>query len=555
MLPNVFVNVQDSLQALPVSNANTQVKIGVCSDGIVGQIYSITDTGTLTTTLGQGPLVEAAAIALDAAQGGQVICLPINPSSPGSAGSVTHTGTGTGTITVTVAPRVPIQAKITTGGALGTMAVAFSINGGAYGAPVVSTASSYAVLVPGTLTTLTFSNQTYTLNDVWTISTVGVITVVGSGTAGWVTQVSSPLDNYAAVINIVGAGALGVGTFTYSLDGNNTPGGQTLIPGGGAYAIPNSGVVVTFSGTFVALDTYAFATTTAGFVAGDVSTAGAIALASPISWNFMHLVGEASTAAGAATIGGTLDSLMTTAFMSFLFVFAVLEVPCVEIDTTILTAFANFVSYRVSPCVGYMALQSPLASSRVEKRNTAWAYTGRLGFIPPGESAGWVGRGPLPRVKGLYNNFGSSTWDPTALDAGRFTTARTIQNEAGYFITRGNMMSPSGSQFARVQDRRVMDVACAIVRQSELPYLEGSVRVDPATGYIDPRDASAFEGVVNTALSNGLVATNNASGAVAAVNRNVNLLNTNNLPVAVSITKRVTLETITNNIGFANPAI
>jgi hypothetical protein len=101
----------------------------------------------------------------------------------------------------------------------------------------------------------------------------------------------------------------------------------------------------------------------------------------------------------------------------------------------------------------------------------------------------------------------------------------------------------------------VMDVACAIVRSAELPYLEGSMRVDPTTGFVDPRDASAFEGTVNTALSNGLVATNNASGATAAVNRNVNILNTNNLPVAVSIVKRVTLESITNNIGFANPAV
>jgi hypothetical protein len=553
MLPNVNFNVQDNLQALPVANANSQIKVGVCSDGIVGQVYQVSTTATLTASLGQGPLVEATAIVLDAA-GGPVLCLPINPSSFGTASSVTHTGTGTGTVTVSEAPRVPVQLKIILGGASGTYTYALSVNGSVYGPTITSAAGANTVPVPGTLTTLTLSDQTYTTGAVWTISVLGVITLVGTGTVGWVTQQSSPLDTYAAVVNIVAAGGLGAGQFQYSMDGNNTTSGTILIPSGAAYAIPNTGVVVTFGGTFTALDAYSFATTTAGFNASDVSAAGAVAIASPISWNWLHLVGEASNSSGAVTIGGTLDTLMTTAFMAYIFVFAILEVPDVEIDTTILTNFVNFVSYRVSAAVGYCALQSPLATSRVEKRNIAWPYAGRLGLIPPGESAGWVGRGALPRVLALYPNFGSTVWDPTALDAGRFTTGRTIQDEAGFFMTRGNMMAPQGSQFARVQDRRVMDVACAITRAAELPYLEGNMRVDPTTGFIDPRDASGFEGVVNTALKNSLVNTKNASGASVAVDRTTDILDTNNLPVAVSIVKLVTLEQITNNIGFSNPA-
>jgi hypothetical protein len=97
-------------------------------------------------------------------------------------------------------------------------------------------------------------------------------------------------------------------------------------------------------------------------------------------------------------------------------------------------------------------------------------------------------------------------------------------------------------------------VACAITRAAELPYLEGNMRVDPTTGFIDPRDASGFEGVVNNALKNSLVRTKNASGASVAVDRTTDILDTNNLPVAVSIVKLVTLEQITNNIGFSNPA-
>ena len=45
------------------------------------------------------------------------------------------------------------------------------------------------------------------------------------------------------------------------------------IPGSGKYAIPGTGLVLTFASTFVALDTYAFLAVTAGFTTSDVNAA------------------------------------------------------------------------------------------------------------------------------------------------------------------------------------------------------------------------------------------------------------------------------------------
>lgn len=552
MIPNVTITVQDGgLAQLPASSANTQIKVGVCSDGIVGTIYSFSDLGTLQTTLGQGPLVEAAALVL-AAAGGPVLCLPINPSSAGAASSVTHTGTGAGTVAVSFAPRQTIQLKITTGGVGGVFAFAISINGGAYGTPVLSTAGTFTYAVPGTLTTLTITDHTYTLSDVWTVSTLGAVTVSGAGTAGWITQASSPLDAYDVQVSVDVAGGLGAGQFEVSMDGGTTKSGAILIPSGGLYQPPNTGVVLTFASTFVAGDTYSFTTTTAGYNGTDVTNACTVALGSAVAWGFLSLVGAASNSAGAATIAGVLDTQMTLAFLAYLFVFAEMECPIVEVDATIVTAFANFVSIRVGVGCGDLAIQSPI-SGRVFRRNVNWAHAARLSAIIPSEDPGYVARGPLNNVVGIYPNFGSSTWDPTTLDGGRFVTARTFPGVPGYFITNGNMMAGPGSDFNLVQRIRVMNLACQVTRAAELPYLNGSFRVDPTTGFIDERDAKSFEGKVNAKLSAALVPAQ-ASAATATISRNTNLLSTSTLPVTVSIVPLFTAKKIATTIGFSNPA-
>ena len=70
-LPDATITIQDGqLGQVPASVANASVKIGVCSDGLVGTIYSANDNGTAAAALGQGPLLDAAAarVAIRAAE-------------------------------------------------------------------------------------------------------------------------------------------------------------------------------------------------------------------------------------------------------------------------------------------------------------------------------------------------------------------------------------------------------------------------------------------------------------------------------------------------------
>src|SRR5690606_39784368 len=60
----------------PADISGIQAKIGVCSKGTPNMVYSFGTRDALVEALGAGPLVEDAAIALDA--GGPVICVPAN---------------------------------------------------------------------------------------------------------------------------------------------------------------------------------------------------------------------------------------------------------------------------------------------------------------------------------------------------------------------------------------------------------------------------------------------------------------------------------------------
>jgi Protein of unknown function (DUF2586) len=556
-LPDVTITIQDgALGQVPASVANAQAKVGICSAGIVGTVYSFSDIGVAQQTLGQGPLVDAIAHTLSVA-GGPVYAIPANPSAVGVASAVTHTGPGSGTVTAATAALSPAQTvalKIVTGGTNGTMTFQVSLGGGAYGAVTASVGGTFAYLVPGTLTTVTFAAATtWQTTDVYTVDTLGGITLTGAGPAASnVTQVSSPLDAYSVIVTITTAGALGTAVFTYSVDGGNSVSGQIATPtGAGKYAIANTGVVMTFAGTFTAGDTYSWTTTAAGFSTSDLTTSLTALRANVAEWGFVHVVATWANAAGAAAASAIVDTQMSTAETQFRYVFGAVECPTTESDSTVATAFASFASARVMVCAGDVGAVSPI-NGRILRRNCAWIVTAHLAGIQAGEDAAFVGsRNPIKNVASLYRDEAKTPF----LDAQRFTTMRTFPGRAGYYITNGNMMAAGGSDFNLVQRRRVMDVACRITRQAELPYLNGSVRINPTNGTIDERDAQAFEAKVNSQLKSGVVATGDASSSSVVVNRSANILSTSTLPVTVRITPLGYMKFISNNIGFTNPAI
>lgn len=519
--------------------------LGVCSKGTPNTVYGIGDSQTASNTLGVGTLVENVADTVGVA--GACYAVPVTPSTTGTAGSTTHTGTGTATVVGAGMPLYQILAKITTAGALGTMRVAFSVNGGAYGTPVLSTVSTFSTLVAGTLTTLTFADQTYTLNDVWTITTAGVITVSGAGTAGWVTQASSPADVYDVLVVIQDAGALGAATFKYSLDGGNSYSSKITVPGGGTYVIPGAGVMLTFSGTFVAADTYEFTTTTAGFGTTDVGAALTALANGPQQWFGFHVAGQGASAAAAASMAATVSSALTAMEVAYRYVMGIVECPQTEGDSTIEAAFASFASSRVMVTCTDVLHESSLTRGRTLRRNIGLAIATRLADTQPSEDPGHVGGGALTNVTHIYRDEAATP----GLGLNRFCVGTTVPTKVGYFCDAGNMMAQVGSDFSNVGNRRVMDIACSTSIAVLIDYCNGDVQANDDGTIFDP-EATKIEDSLKGALGNRLLRKSppQASAVDAVVNRTNNVISTQNLQVTVKVRPKALLRTISLTIGY-----
>lgn len=562
-LPEVTMTVLDGgLGLTSASSAKTLAKVGVCSKGVPGSRYSHADVQQLQKDLGVGPLVEAQALNLSLA-GGTVITCVANPSVLGTASAVVKSGVGAGTVAVGFGPTQAIAIVITTTGAQGVAKFTWAVGGGTPSAPVLVPANGGPFTVPGTLCQLTFNDHagTFDAADAWTIDTKGVVTPGGGNAgAGTIAQACSPVDAYSVLITIGTAGGLGVGAFQYSLDAKADPStgalvpqtqsAQITIPGSGVYVVPGTGLVLTMANAFTLDNVYSFTTTGPSCTNQDLQAA-IVALLGDASKDFegVHLVATPANAAAAATLAALADTEATAAFNAYRFCYFITECPTTESDATILAAFNQFTSVRVSVCAGDVDMLSPI-SSRVARRNCAWAEAVRVTSVEVGEDLANVGRGSLAGVKAIYRD---ERLTP-ALDAAGFTTTRTIIGAQGYFLTNGRVMAARGSDFIYMHNRRVMDLGCKITRAAELPYLNGDVRTN-ALGFIDERDAQAFENRVGEQLSDALVATGQASQATVVVNRAVNILSTNTQPVSVKIRPKAYFKEIDNAIGFSNPAI
>lgn len=552
--PQVTQSFTDgALGVLGPSTKNVQALVGVCSAGVPLSINSFGgDTKAMSTALGRGAVVECAAQALKA---GPVLVVPVVPSVVSSIGAVTQVGSGTGTVTVTKAMDRTINVKIVLGGAVGVATYQVQIGTAAYG-PVTLTAAS--ARVPGApLVVLQFAAGTYVAADVYAIALTGVITRTGTGTATLLNNTTfEALDRFDLQTRIATAGTLGTGVFQYSLDGGDNFSPNTLIPGSGVYVIPNSGIQLTFSGTFVATDVYSATITGPSCANQDVVDALNALKVDPRTWFMVHVVVTPTSAANAASLAAAVDAILAAMEGVFRYVGGLTECPQdsdiggSNTDATAITAFASYGNTRMSVAIGDLELTS-LLTGRSERRNVAWPYGARLASIAPGEDAGWIGRGPLPGVSSLKRDEAATP----GLNDQRFVTATTMIGKQGFYITEPKTMAPTGSDFYLMQFRRVIDIVATTARAALLFYLGKSVRVDKVTGFIDPKDADAIEAKVLAQIKAAVVATGDASDATFKLNRQVNLLSTSTQPTTTRVIPLAYLKQIQNDLGFVNPAL
>jgi hypothetical protein len=391
--------------------------------------------------------------------------------------------------------------------------------------------------------------------------TWGAVTHVGTSTTT-LTLTGAPLDGYSLLVTIVTGNALvssGLVTFTYSLDGGNTTSALISLPAGGTYAIPGTGTTLNFTLAFtaVAADTFTAAATAPSYSGTDLTNAINALLTNPLVWGFVHIVGSPSSAAASATLVATVDTLLASAATQFRYAFAVMD--CAkDTDANILTAFAAVSSKRVLMGAGTAFLTSSI-SGLIRERSAGWLAAARCAQVSIHEDLGRVATGPVIGIPAVVAGGASGLVRDEqvtpALDAARLMTLRTIIGKQGFYITNGNMVAPTGSDFGLVQRRRVMDVACSTSRQGLLQYLNDSVRVNSGTGLILESEAQSIEAYVGGLLNTALVAAGHASAAFIHIDRTHNILSDSTMPVTVSVVPLGYLKAISESIGFVNPAL
>ncbi len=579
-LPGVRLNVLNGqLGFVPDSTAQSLIYLGCSPLGAENVLGFYGSQAGLTTALDAGELAEAAAYELSVS-GGPVGVMTLPPSVRGGLSAVTHEGTGAMTLAVSAAPHKAITITCTTAGALGTAAFTFQVGSGAVSSPVTSAAgwSSTGYRVPGTYTLLVFTAGSYVTvgtADTYLVSVLGVVThPTGAGPAV-PTQTSSPIDWYAPVITVTTAGALATSQFTYSLDGTeaNTS-GAILTTAGGTYALPNTGIVLTFTGTAVADDTYSFSAAGPTYSNAELVTALTALQTTYLSssYSLACIIGNLASGAAWVTQCASLESSALTLFGSGLYIRFINGAPTTgtitgnagsvtvnsaSTDSALLTSRLSVSAPHVAACAGDETLVSPL-SGLSYRRNASWAASARAASVEASQNIGAVEDGAVSGVTYLYRD---ETVTP-ALDAVGFITMRSFPGSVssgtgltGYYITNGHTMDTVVSDYYPLTNARVIDLACTIARAAGLPFVNTKIPTTTRSGnvgVITERKAQQIENVVEGKLLNGLVNTEpqEAVNASVQVDRENNVLATAQVNMTVGVQPYAYAETVYINIGL-----
>lgn len=388
--------------------------------------------------------------------------------------------------------------------------------------------------------------------------TVGAVARVGTSPLPGLATTGAPRDKYDVIAVIVTGGAVATASFKISFDGGANYSEALATAASVTAFVASTGLTLTFvAGTYVAGDTYTFATVAPTYSSSDLNTAIDALLADARDVAFIHVVGTVGGADDAAKITNfvalcsAVATKMATAEAAKRWEFAIMEAPEIAEGAWAASAVWNaFASAYVSPALGRIVISSQV-SSRDANRSLATSYASRLSRTPVQEHPGRTARGALPGILSMSRDERSTPGG----DAARFTTARTFPGQQGFYLTNGRMAAAAGSDFVKVMNRRVINKACRVANAALFTFLNTSVRVNAEDGTIFEADARTIEAFVTGTLEAELVSTGNASSALCTVNRAANILSTETLPCTIRIVPVGYTSFITADVGLLNPAL
>ncbi len=409
-----------------------------------------------------------------------------------------------------------------------------------------------------------------TYNAGTTLTVASSISPGASNGIDFAIATSTPKDDYDVQIRITTGGLVAATKFQYSLDGGKTF--SEILQAAASVALGNSGITAAFQTgvtNFVAGATYGVLTPiTARAAYVDATGLGAALdalLASPLTFDFIAIAGQAATAAAAATLLSTLATKLASFVTADRYYRAVMSAGYGTAALAI-TAFTSVVNARVAVVYG-RSRQVP--AFQVSGFNLPFMSNAHLAAVRAAgnvvstdlaKTAGNASVGPLPAYELEANEYLTAT----GLDDIKVGTTRTYPNLDGFFFTNVWLKSAAGSDFAYWQHGRMMDLACAIVSAEHAKLLHSGVACKAdGTGQIQEFAAQQIEKTVQRQLDNrlgsairgiGPVTVDGSVGHVSevryTVDRTNNLLSTQTLIATVSIVPRGYVKFINTTLSY-----
>lgn len=372
-----------------------------------------------------------------------------------------------------------------------------------------------------------------------------------------------PDDEYEVVIVFLRGGNIGTAGITYrwSLDNGRTLSPEKALGQAQSITLPEGGGIKLDlgQGTVLAGDRLAFRTNPPQWSLAELSSAVSALRLTNLPWRVAEVVGALDPAA-VATLGAELASMANGG--KFRWVIGNTRGPNlgenpISYQAALSAAFAASAEKRLALCAGYAKILSSV-SRRTYRRPISLAVAARAISVDAAVDLAELDLGPLPGVQIRDANQNPDEHDEAifpGFDDARLTTLRTVEGYEGVYITNPRLLSPTGSDFVFIQHRRVMDIACEVVRATLIRRLSKPIRVSEKSGFILEEEAREIESGVNAALRTALLSKKRASAARFVLSRTDNILSTFRLSGQAFIVPLGYPKFIDADIGFHNPAL
>lgn len=580
------LTVADGGLGIATQGSKPVAVVGCCASGSIATPTAVDTIDGLVSTFGYGPVSEDAATVLSLAGGPVYVCRTTTATAgalggmcqrgggSGSAGTLSAAGGNTSTTVpaLTGTPDAPYAVKIvvTTAGSnlAASPVVKVSLDGGLTYLATGSIATSASAQSIGTTgLSLAWTDGTFVLGESW--SAVGANCPTDADATGTSVPVFSgtPVDAFDLRVDVTTAGAslsALTATVKVSLDGGRSYGPNVQIPASGVYAIPNTGITVTFgSGTLVVGDSFRLKTSAPTWDASGLSTALAALTAVVGKFEFVLVAGAVDR-----TSAGTVKTWASGRETAGEYVFAQLAARDQYTGESITTwsaalqatdpGFSGYDGGRyLDVCASHGYVASYLRAGVYFRKNLAVLRAARLASIPVRQHPGRVKTGPIQglmpdtdALAGVIHDLATYT----SLDNARFSGAQPVKGRPRgewYFTSR--TMAASTSDYSEVQRIRVMCVAATAALAALAEYVGDDVETKTdGTGQIAEAAAKAIEGEVAAKLKLAVVRAPNdyATRVSVRVSRTNNVLSTGTLLCAISIVPRGSINAVTTTISY-----